>query len=118
MNIGRIIGAILVLFGCIYSFFFVIGKHLFPFAPAYTIFIVVSFIVTIVSTIGGIFLILNKKIGGILAIIAGCTILTGALLSLVPPLSAGYLFILYDPFMIDALPMIVGGIIGLVVKKD
>jgi len=115
MNIGRIIGAILVLFGCVYSFFFVIGRHLFPFTPAYTIFIVVSFIVSIIGTIGGILLILDKKIGGILAIIAGCIILTGALLSLV---TEGYLFILYDPFMIDALPMIVGGIIGLVVKSD
>ena len=118
-KVGRIIGAILALIGgalITYAAIFVLD-----YISSYDE-VIITFTLTLalgaLAIIGGILLLLDKTIGGILALIAGAVVLAGFWIDIgFAPLTVHWSMIAGIGFYIDPLLAIVGGIIGLAVGK-
>jgi len=119
-KVGRIIGAILAIIGgglIIFAAFLVL-EYIAVFNEAIITF-TLTLIMGILAIVGAILLLLDKEIGGILAIIAGAIIIAGFWIDLTPfvPLTVHWASLAGPGFYIDPLLAIIGGIIGLVVGK-
>lgn len=73
----------------------------------------------ILAILGGILLLINKTVGGILAIIAGAMLIIGFWIYIDPftPLATNWAALQGPGFYIDPILSIVGGIVGLAVGK-
>ncbi len=123
---GRKFGGILALVGgglTTYAVFYVLG-YTSIIAEAIITF-AVTLILVILVIVGGILLFLDKKIGGILAIIAGTVIIVGLFIWIVPPnltltvnLGAIFVEMLGFNLYIDSILIIAGGIVGLAAGSE
>ncbi|MDD1778308.1 MAG: hypothetical protein LUQ65_09080 [Candidatus Helarchaeota archaeon] len=120
-KIGRIIGGILAIVGGALTTYAV--TILIPYLETYPNAIVtlaMTLCFGILGIIGGILLLLDKTVGGILAIIAGAMLIIGFWIHLDPMVTLTINWatqVAGIGFYIDPLLAIIGGIIGLVVGK-
>ncbi len=122
-NIGQMIGGILAMVGGAMTFgaaFFIVGDL--DVVPIGIVTFIVSLTMAILVIVGGLLILLDKsvKIGGILAIIAGAMLIVGFWIDIAPfvPLAVHLAMITGIGFYLDPLLAIVGGILGLVFRKQ
>lgn len=121
VKIGRIIGAIIALVGGGLTFYAgIISLEYLSLADEVIIATILTFILAALALLGGVLLILDKSMGGILAIIAGGVLIVAFWIDIAPFVTLAFHWaqLSNTGFYIDPLLIIVGGIIGLAVGSE
>lgn len=121
-KIGRIIGGFLALTGAGFTLFTVLTViGTLSIDPLFTVPFVITLGLAVLAIVGGILLLVDKTIGGILPIIAGAVLIIGYWIIIGSvgmkeiPLAIHWAFVYGPGYYIDPLLAIAGGIVGLVV---
>ena len=111
----RKVGSAIELGGSVFFFIFVVTQYIWPYADQKLVPLLFSLTIFILAVIGGILLLLDKTMGGILSLIAAGMIVIGLFIPWIVP---GYSGKLTNSWLIDIILIAAGGILGLIVGSD